>query len=101
MSDDVNKPVHYTAGGVEVIDFIRSVLTPEEFKGYCKGNILKYICRERFKGKAVDLRKAAVYLRWAIEREEDGQRDRDSTGEVQSNSAVPDQKGDGRFKAAL
>ncbi|VGQ12879.1 hypothetical protein SB5439_05109 [Klebsiella variicola] len=41
----VNHPDHY-AGEIECIDAIQAALTPEEFKGFCKGNALKYIWRE-------------------------------------------------------
>jgi hypothetical protein len=40
--DPVNHPAHYTHGGIETIDFIQAKLTPEEFRGFLKGNILKY-----------------------------------------------------------
>ena len=70
MSKDkaVHQPPHYTQGGIECIDAIRSMLTPEEFKGYCKGNAMKYIWREAHKGTSKqDLEKAVVYLNWAID----------------------------------
>jgi len=38
----VNSPPHCLHGGIETIEVIRMMLTPEEFKGYCKGNIIKY-----------------------------------------------------------
>jgi hypothetical protein len=47
---------------------IRASLTPEEFDGFCKGNILKYTMRERYKGGTQDLEKAQKYLEWLIER---------------------------------
>lgn len=59
--DMVNSPPHYTAGGVETIDFI-------EAKGlnYNLGNAVKYITRAGLKGDRVeDLKKA----KWYIERE--------------------------------
>lgn len=63
MADDVNAPGHYTTGGIETIDFIQAKLTPEEFAGYCKGNVLKYVSRANHKGDAEkDLKKAAWYL---------------------------------------
>jgi hypothetical protein len=62
MSDNVNQPSHYRQGDVECIDAIKSALTPEEFRGYCKGNALKYIWRERYKGGGESLRKASWYL---------------------------------------
>ena len=49
--DPVNNPAHYHHGGIETIDIIRTMLTPEEFIGYCKGNIIKYRERAQFKGK--------------------------------------------------
>lgn len=60
--DEVNHPSHYTAGKVECIDAIESALTPEEFRGYLKGNILKYTWRERSKGGDESMRKAEWYL---------------------------------------
>ena len=62
MSDPVNSPAHYKAGEIECIDAIQSALTPEEYRGYCKGNALKYIWRERMKGGAESLLKAEWYL---------------------------------------
>ena len=47
MTDPVNQPPHYRQGGIECIDAIAAALTPEEFAGYCKGNILKYVWREK------------------------------------------------------
>ena len=66
MSDLVNHPPHYTQGGIECIEAIQAALTPEEFKGYCKGNVLKYIWREQHKGGAESLRKANWYMQWLI-----------------------------------
>ena len=63
MTDQVNHPPHYTQGGIECIDAIQAALTADEFRGYCKGNALKYVCRERSKGGDQDLRKAEWYLK--------------------------------------
>lgn len=60
--DWVNAPPHYRQGEIECIEAIRAALTPEEFRGYCKGQALKYVWRERHKGGAQDLGKAAWYL---------------------------------------
>lgn len=67
MKDNVKHPSHYTTGDIEVIDYIRDKLTPEEFTGYCIGNVIKYVSRWRHKGGSEDLRKAEVYLNWAID----------------------------------
>jgi hypothetical protein len=62
MSDQVDRPEHYRQGEIECIDAIQAALTPEEFRGYCKGNVLKYVWRERHKGQGVSLAKARWYL---------------------------------------
>ena len=63
MTEQVDHPAHY-AGEIECIDAIQAALSPEEFAGFCKGNALKYVWRERDlrKGGAVALRKAGWYL---------------------------------------
>lgn len=66
INSAVDKPTHYTSGAVECIDAIRSALTPDEFRGYLKGNIMKYVWRERHKNGVEDLQKAAKYLDWLI-----------------------------------
>lgn len=61
--DPVNHPPHYLSGGLECLDVIESMLTAEEFKGYCKGNAIKYIWREDHKGANIqDLKKSVFYL---------------------------------------
>lgn len=60
--DPVNHPDHYTRGGIECIDAIEAQLTPEEFRGFCKGNAAKYIWRELHKGGDESIAKAAWYL---------------------------------------
>lgn len=67
MTDNVNNPAHYTRGGIECINAIKAALTPEEFRGYCKGNIIKYIWRERHKGGDESLQKARWYLNKVLE----------------------------------
>ena len=69
MNDAVHHPSHYTLPGltVESVDVIRAALTPEEFKGWCKGNALKYSLRAGRKDPAKevqDLAKAGVFLSW-------------------------------------
>jgi len=60
--DNVNHPSHYTEGGIECIEAIEAQLTPEEYKGYLKGNVAKYIWREKHKGGIESLKKAQWYL---------------------------------------
>lgn len=66
MTDKVNSPAHYTSGNIECIDYMRSVLSKEEFEGYLRGNITKYLHRYKQKNGVEDLRKAQVYLEWLI-----------------------------------
>ena len=65
MTDNVNHPSHYTAGGVECIDGIRAALGKEGFEAHCQGYI-KYAWRYKHKGGVEDLKKAQVYLAWLI-----------------------------------
>ena len=59
----VNHPSHYTQGEIECIDAIKASMTHEEFIGYLKGNVIKYVWRYRQKGKpSEDLAKAQWYL---------------------------------------
>lgn len=63
VTDVVNKPEHYRQGDIEAIEAIRASMSREEFEGYCKGAVLKYLWRYRHKGKPTqDLAKAAWYL---------------------------------------
>lgn len=62
QEDMVNHPPHYRQGEIECIEAIKAALTPEEFRGYCKGANLKYTWREAHKGGMEDLQKALWYL---------------------------------------
>ena len=62
QDDLVNHPSHYVDGGIECIEAIEAELTAEEYRGYMKGNIAKYIWRERLKGGTQSLKKAQWYL---------------------------------------
>ena len=65
VSDPVNHPQHYKQNGkIECIDYIKDFLTPEEFIGYLRGNIAKYLHRFRYKNGIEDLKKAEWYLKY-------------------------------------
>ena len=65
--DKVNHPLHYTNGNIECLDAIEASLTPEEYRGYLKGVIIKYIWRSELKGKPLeDNLKAEFYLKRLI-----------------------------------
>jgi hypothetical protein len=68
--DAVNNPSHYRAGGIECIEAIEESMTPEAFRGYLKGNCMKYLWRYTYKNNPVeDLQKAQWYLAKLISRE--------------------------------
>jgi len=62
-TDVVNNPDHYNTGNIECIDAIEESMSSVAFKGYLKGNCMKYLWRYDYKGKQVeDLEKAGWYL---------------------------------------
>ena len=63
MHDPVHSPIHYADGnGVECIEAIEASMSMEEFKGFLKGNVQKYVWRYAQKNGAEDLKKAKWYL---------------------------------------
>lgn len=64
MHDPVNSPSHYTNndGGIECIEAIEASLSLEAFKGFLKGNAMKYLWRYDRKNGVEDLKKAEWYL---------------------------------------
>lgn len=60
--DMVNNPPHYKVGGLETIDILKAKLTKDEYRGYLKGNVIKYATRAGYKGaSAEDAGKLAWY----------------------------------------
>ena len=54
---------HYKSQSIQPIEYMRAVMSAEEFQGYCRGNALKYISRAGKKGdKKLELEKAIHYL---------------------------------------
>ena len=62
VQDNVNSPSHYGQGKIEAIEYISDFLSPEEYKGYLRGNIAKYLHRYPYKSGIEDLKKANWYL---------------------------------------
>jgi len=63
MNDLVNKPAHYNTGNIECIEAIEASMSEEEFKGYLKGNAMKYLWRYNYKGFSIqDLEKCIWYI---------------------------------------
>ena len=71
--DNVNAPAHYLHGRKETIDVITDCMTNDEYHGYLKGNVLKYVSRYKFKGEPLeDLQKASWYLNRLIKEVSNG-----------------------------
>lgn len=61
MADTVFNPKHYMQSSHECINEIKAMLSPEEFKGFLKGNVIKYRYRANLKNGKEDLAKADNY----------------------------------------
>ena len=68
--EHVNCPDLDNSNTIETIDLIRDSMESEEYRGYLKGNVFKYVSRCRYKEKenpVKDLLKAQWYLNKLIE----------------------------------
>ena len=68
--EQINSPSHYNSNTMETINLIRDSMESDEYRGYLKGNIFKYVSRYRYKDKEnplKDLWKARWYLSKLIE----------------------------------
>ena len=64
----VERPDHYNTGAIEAIEAIRASMDADQYFGYLKGNVMKYLWRYDYKDKPVeDLRKADWYLNRLID----------------------------------
>ena len=64
--DNVNSPSHYNQAGIECIDAIKASLG-DGYQDYCKGNVMKYLWRYKYKNGIEDLKKAQWYLNSMVE----------------------------------
>jgi hypothetical protein len=67
MTEAVNHPAHY--GGdtpYEVIKVLKAWLTPEEYRGFLKGNVHKYLARAGKKGRQDEDHKKAQFYQNAL-----------------------------------
>jgi hypothetical protein len=69
MTKTVNHPPHY--GGAEnpyeVIKVLEAWMTPEEMRGFLKGNIHKHVARAMLKGDVEDHEKGAWYALYLVD----------------------------------
>lgn len=66
MTDNVNAPAHYTAGGIECIEALQAMAGDEAHTDHCIQTAMAYLWRWRHKNGLEDLRKAQWYLTRAI-----------------------------------
>jgi len=58
---------HYTSKSVQPRQGMESWMSEEQFKGFLRGNVIKYVARYDDKGGKTDLQKAKHYLDKLIE----------------------------------
>ena len=63
---EVDKQPHYARLGIEPIIIMRTNLTLEEYRGFLRGNIIKYVLRDKG-ADAQDAAKLEVYAKWLKE----------------------------------
>ena len=61
---------HYHTKSIQPWDAMAAWFTRDEYRGFLKGNAIKYLAREREKGRTEDLKKARHYLDKLIEFDE-------------------------------
>lgn len=90
MTDTIFNPKHYMQGSHECIDEIKAMLSPEEFKGFLKGNIIKYRYRANLKNGKEDLAKDDNYAYYLMHGCFKKVKDNDSVSDNSNNDPVPD-----------
>ena len=71
--DMVNHPTHYTQGGIECIDCIKSATVGKVgIEAFCVGNAIKYLFRYEEKNGIEDVKKARWYIDRLIKELENG-----------------------------
>ena len=51
--DKINNPPHYNYSSIETIDIIKNSMDEHMYQGYLIGNVLKYVCRYKYKGEEI------------------------------------------------
>lgn len=68
MSDAVDRPAHYTKGGVECIDAVDAAISDlDGVEAHYTASAIQYLWRWKQKGGVEDLQKAKWYLNRLIE----------------------------------
>ena len=64
-SENKINPEHYHPHGIithEPIEIMKNMLTPDAYRGYLVGNVIKYVSRYDMKNGIEDLEKAKKYI---------------------------------------
>ena len=69
---DVAHQSHYEDQREQPIEYMEKSMPHDQFIGFLKGNIIKYVSRFEKKDGVRDLEKAKVYTTWLIEYIKDG-----------------------------
>lgn len=86
---EFNTPSHYVlSDGSDSMDTLEKILGPEEFKGFLRGNALKYLIRYKQKGGIEDLKKAMDYINRLIAIKEEKPSEKKKTDESGLRSAT-------------
>ena len=75
---EFNTPKHYVlSDGSDSMGALAKILGPEEFKGFLRGNAIKYLIRYKQKGGIGDLKKAMDYIKRLLAVEEAEEKERE------------------------
>lgn len=70
MEGSAKSSLHYQQAAVQPIEYMQMVLTPDEFIGFLKGNILKYTARCGHKDlpakEAAKIEQYSIWLRMVL-----------------------------------
>ena len=73
-SENIDHPAHYNHGKYETFTKLQAILSPQEYRGFLKGNIIKYMDRADYKGhKEEDLAKADRYMEELLKMEDENE----------------------------
>jgi len=68
----MESPEHYKTQKVQPIQYLNVSMPEQQFIGFLRGNVIKYVSRYDKKNGLDDLKKAKVYLDWLIQYTENG-----------------------------
>ena len=65
LNEVSSSPSHYSRLTPQTIQRLQDVLSDEEFQGFCRGNVIKYAERMRYKDEPVkEAKKIVDYAKW-------------------------------------